>query len=80
MFVETIQRASNLLNTPLHSGSSGLELDDTLVQDAMEPLSLWLWEGTQIDYDDPYYSRIRETYRKGIDRLFERLPAPEWGG
>ena len=36
-------------------------------------------ERFQITANDPYFTRIRESYRKGIDKLFDRLPEPDWG-
>ncbi len=32
----------------------------------------------QITADDPYFTRIRERYSAGIDKLFDRLPEPDW--
>ena len=32
----------------------------------------------QISANDPYFTRIRENYRKGIDKLFGQLPEPDW--
>lgn len=32
----------------------------------------------QITADDPYFARIREGYGKGIAKLFDRLPEPDW--
>jgi putative proteasome-type protease len=32
----------------------------------------------QIVADDPYFARIRERYGKGIDKLFDSLPEPDW--
>ncbi len=33
----------------------------------------------QITADDPYFNRIRKHYAAGIDKLFDRLPDPDWG-
>ena len=32
----------------------------------------------QITADDPYFTQIRERYSAGIDKLFDRLPEPDW--
>ena len=32
----------------------------------------------QIAADDPYFTRIRERYGKGIGKLFDGLPEPDW--
>ena len=32
----------------------------------------------QITADDSYFTRIREGYSAGIDKLFDRLPEPDW--
>ncbi len=33
----------------------------------------------QITADDPYFTRIRTHSAAGIDKLFDRLPDPDWG-
>ncbi len=32
----------------------------------------------QITADDSYFAQIRERYNAGIDKLFDRLPEPDW--
>jgi putative proteasome-type protease len=32
----------------------------------------------QITADDPYFTRVRQSYGKGIDKLFNQLPEPDW--